>query len=148
MKLHIDISGQIHQKNLNSALGVNREDGEWRSVFVKSKVKKEILREYKGQIVSLIEKIHCILIYYSIKDFLGRVDELIICRDINFRRLKRLLPLLFENNLENIRINQRESNGKKSLGHNIASGTKKHKRKATVTLNLEMIEDVLFNFKK
>ena len=48
MRLHIDISGQIQQKSLNSALGCVRDDGEERSVFIKSKIKKEILMKYKG----------------------------------------------------------------------------------------------------
>lgn len=148
MRLHIDISGQIQQRNLNSALGAYRDDGEWRSVFVKSKVKKEILKKYKGQVINLVEKLHCILIYYCIKDFLVGVQELVICKDINFRRLTRLLPFLFEDNLLNVLVKQRESSTEKSRGHNVALKTKKHKRKASLVINQEMIENVLFNFKK
>src|SRR3989344_4876391 len=96
MRLEIDISGQIQQLNLDSALGFKREDGFNRSVFLNNKTKKEIIKKYRGQITNLIEKLHCILIYYCVKDFLIGINEMIICRDVNFRRVKNLLPLLFK----------------------------------------------------
>lgn len=148
MKLHIDISGQIQQKSLNSALGCVREDGVERSVFIKSKIKKEILTKYKGQVTNIIEKIHCILIFYCINDLLEGVDEIIVCKDIDFRRLKRLLPLLFEGKLDNKKIMQRESNSDKSLAHRVAIKTKRNKRHAMKYITKRMVEDVLFKFKK
>ena len=47
---------------------------------------------------NLIEKLHCIMIYYCIRDFLEGIGEIKICEDVNFRRIKNLLPLLFKNN--------------------------------------------------
>ena len=148
MKLHIDISGQVQQKNLNSALGCKRDDGTERSVFMKSKTKKEILSKYKGQVINIIEKIHCILIFYCIKDFLKDIDKIVICRDVNFRKLKRLIQLLFADKLENIKIIQRQSNGAKSKAHRVALKTKRNKKHAKLKITRRMIEDILFEFKK
>src|SRR3989338_8657842 len=107
-KIEVDISGQIQQINYDSALGFWRNNGIEKSVYLDSKVKKEILKKYKGQITSLIEKLHCIMIYFCVKDFLDDVKEIKICQDVNFRRVKNLLPLLFKerNYLQNIEITQ------------------------------------------
>ena len=150
LTIEIDISGQIQQTNFDSALGFKRSDNLEGSVFLKSEIKKEILKRYKGQVTNLIEKLHCILIYYCIKDYLEWVNEIIICRDVNFRRVKNLLPLLFKekNYLSGIEIKQRDSKGKKSLGHKVALKTFRNKRIANVIIKKEMIENVLFEFKK
>lgn len=148
MRLHVDISGQVQQKNLNSALGCKRDDGKDRSVFIKSKVKKEILLKYKGQVTNLVEKIHCILIFYCIRDFLDDVGEVVVCRDVNFRRLKRLLPLLFGNKLKNVKIKQRQSNTGKSKAHRVALKTRRNKRHAKLNVTRRMVEDILFEFKR
>ncbi len=150
MKIEIDISGQIQQQNLDSALGFKRSDGVEKSVYLKSKIKKEVIKKYKGQITNLIEKLHCILIYYCINDFLENVHEIIICRDINFRRVKNLLPLLFKekNYLQGIKINQRNSCGEKSLGHKISVKTFRNKKLASLVIKKEMIENVILKFKK
>jgi len=96
MKIHIDISGQVQQKNLDSSLGFRRSDGLMRAVFLPVRTKKLLFKKYKTQITNLIEKIHCILIYYCIKDSLKGVDGIHICRDGDFRAIKRLLPFLFK----------------------------------------------------
>ena len=150
MKIEIDISGQIQQPNLDSALGFKRSDNLEGSVFLKCETKKEILKRYKGQVTHLIEKLHCILIYYCIKNYLEGVNELIICRDVNFRRVKNLLPLLFKENnyLQGIEIKQRESKGEKSEGHKIAIKTFRDKKVAEVIIKKEMIEHEILEFKK
>jgi len=150
MKLEIDISGQVQQLNFDSALGFRRSDGFTRSVYLRRAVKKDIIKKYKGQITNLIEKIHCILIYYCIKDFLDNIDEIIICRDVDFRRIKNLLPLLFKeyNYLSKINIKQRSSDGQKSSAHNIAIKTFRKKKYADLIINKEMLENVLLEFKR
>jgi hypothetical protein len=150
MKMTIDISGQIQQLNLDSALGFRRDDKLSKGVFLKSSVKKEIIKKYKGQITNLIEKLHCILIYLCIKDYLQNIDEIEICRDANFRRIKNLLPLLFkeQNYLYNIKITQRKSNTEKSQAHRIALKVFRKKKYAELIIKKEMIENVLLEFKK
>jgi len=147
MKVHIDISGQIQQKNLNSALGCKWDDGRERSVFLKSKLKKEVLKKYSDQ-KNILEKVHCILIYYCIKDFLDGVDKIIICKDINFRRLKKFLLMLLVDRLEGIKIVQRKSNSEKSPAHNVALKTKRHKKHAQLNITRRMLEDILMKNKK
>src|SRR3989344_7483837 len=122
MKIEIDISGQIQQLNYDSALGFRRENGIEKSVYLRSKTKKEIVKKYKGQVTNLIEKLHCIMIYYCIKDFIIKINEIKICQDVNFRRVKNLLPLLFKerNYLQNIEITQRKGKEPKSAGHRVA----------------------------
>ena len=80
-KIEIDISGQIQQLNHDSALGFRRDNGIEQSVYLRSKTKKEIIRKYSGQVTNLIEKLHCIMIYYCIKDFLSDIKEIKICKE-------------------------------------------------------------------
>ena len=149
-RIEIDISDQIQQINHNSALGFRRENGLEKSVYLKSEIKKEIIKKYMDQVNNLIEKLHCILIYYCIKDKLEEVNEIKVCKDVNFRRIKNLLPLLFKENgyLKDIKITQREGRERKSAGHNIALRTFRRKKYADLIIKKEMIEDVLFEFKK
>ncbi len=147
MKLHIDISGQIQQKNLNSALGCKRDDGMERGVFLKSKIKKDILKKYSTQ-KNIIERVHCILIYYCIRDFLEGVDRVVVCRDINFRRMKKLLLVFLGGKLDGVKIVQRKSCSEKSLAHNVALKTKRNKKHAKLNITRRMLEDILEKNKK
>jgi|SRR3989338_577210 len=148
MIIQIDISGQIQQRNYNSALGCKRSDGLERAAYLRSSTKKEVVRKYKGQVVRLIEKLHCIMIYYCIKDHLDGVKEIKICKDVNYRRLRDLIPLLFKdhNYLENINISPRVEK-EKSNGHKPAIRAFRKRREADVLVSKEMIEKVLFEFK-
>lgn len=150
MKIEIDISGQIQQLNYDSALGFRRENGIEKSVYLRSKTKKEIVKKYKGQVTNLIEKLHCIMIYYCIKDFIIEINEIKICQDVNFRRVKNLLPLLFkeQNYLSGIQIIPRKGREAESAAHNIALKTFRRKKYADLIIKREMIEDVLFEFKR
>ena len=113
---------------------------------MESKTKKEIVKKYKGQVTNLIEKLHCILIYFCIKEHLENVEEIKICKDANFRRIKNLLPLVLKKTKE-ITITQRGGKEDKSAGHKIALKTFRKKKYASLILNKEMIENVLFEFK-
>jgi len=148
--IEIDMSGQIQQINYNSALGFRRDNGVEKSVYLRSKDKKEIIKKYKNQITNLIEKLHCIMIYFCIKNSLENVKEIKICKDVNFRRIKNLLPLLFkkQNYLRGIKITSRKGAEPKSAGHNIALKTFRRRKYADLIIKKEMIEDVLFKFKK
>ncbi len=150
MKIEIDISGQIQQLNYDSALGFRRENGIEKSVFLRSKDKKEIIKKYGGQINNLIEKLHFILIYYLINNELENINEIKICKDVDFRVLKNLLPLLFKENdyLQDIKILVRQGDEPKSRAHKFALRTFRRKRHASQLISKEMIENVLFEFKK
>ena len=150
MRIEIDISGQIQQLNYDSALGFWRDNGLEKAVYLKSTVKKKIIRKYKGQVTNLIEKLHCILIYYCIRDHLDSVNEIKICNDINIRRLKNLLQLLFKeySYLNNTKIRIRTGNEQESKAHRIALKTFRKRKFANLLLTEKMIEDVLFEFKR
>src|SRR3989338_4790214 len=139
MRIEVDISGQIQQLNYDSALGFWRENGIENAVHLKSDVKKGIISKYKGQVTNLIEKLHCILVYYCIKDHLEDVTEIKICKDISERRLKNLLPLLFKGRLENIPIHVRKGGEPESKAHRIALKTFRRRRFATVLITRKMI---------
>ncbi len=149
-KIEIDISGQIQQVNYDSALGFRRDNGIEKSVFLRSKDKKEIIRKYGGHVMNLIEKIHCILIYYLIKDELEDINEIKICKDVDFRTLKNLLPFLFKeyHYFNNISVEVRKGNEPKSKAHKFALRTFRRRRHAFQLINKEMIENKLFEFKK
>ena len=150
MRIEIDISGQVQQLNYDSALGFWRENGLEKAVHLTSKTKKVIIKKYKGQVTNLIEKLHCILIYYCIKDDLDDVNEIKICRDISARRLKNFLPLLFKapNYLAEKRIKVRKGDEPASKAHRIALKAFRRKKYASSLITEEMIEHVLFEFKK
>jgi len=150
LKIEIDISGQIHQLNYDSALGFRRENGIEKSVYLRSKTKKGLIRKYKGQVTNLIEKLHCILIYFCIKDSLDNIEEIKICKDANFRKIKNLLPLLFKENnyLNEVKITSREGSEPKSSGHRIALRTFRRQKYANLLINKNMIENMLFKFKR
>lgn len=149
-RIEIDISRQIQQLNYDSSIGFSRDNGVERSVYLRSKTKKEIIKKYKGQVINLIEKLYCILIYYCIKDFLDEVKEIKICKDVDFRALKNLLPLLFKENnyLNGIKITARKGDEPKSKAHKFALRTFRRKKYAMKIINKEMIEELLFKFKK
>ncbi len=149
-KIEIDISRQIQQLNYDSALSFKRDNGIEKSVYLRSKDKKEIIKKYKGQVINLIEKIHCILVYYCIKNELDNINEIKICKDVDFRTLKNLLPLLFmENNyLKDIKIKVRKGEEPKSKAHKFALRTFRRRKYADTIINRKMIEDILFTFKK
>ncbi len=166
--LEIDISGQIQQINYDSVIGCRRHNGIERTAYLSSKIKKEILKKYKAQVTDLIEKLHCILVYYCIRDKLENVEEIKICKDVSFRRIKNLLPFLFKHQksedfcglkisaeifkhqkyLQDISINQREGLEPKSGANRIALKAFRKKRYADIIITKEMIEDVLLEFKR
>lgn len=149
-KIEIDISGQIQQINYDSSLGFRRNNGIEKSVYLKSSTKKEVIKKYKGQVTNLIEKLHCIMIYYCIKDSLENVKEIKICQDVSFRRIKNLLPLLFEqkNSFSDIKIVSRKGGEPKSVAHRISLKAFRKRKYTDLLIKKEMIEDVLFEFKK
>ena len=149
-KIEVDISGQIQQINYDSALGFKRWDNLQGRVFLKSDTKKAILKKYKGQVTNLIEKVHCIMIYYAIKDFVRDINEIVICKDVDFRRVSNFLPLLFKKclDLNNLKIKYREGLEDKSGAYRISLKIFRNKKYANLIVTKEMIENVLFEFKK
>jgi hypothetical protein len=152
MHISVDISGQITQKNMDSCLGCRRSDGVERAVFLKSRTKKEVLKKYTDlQVVSIVEKMYCILVYYCIKDILDGVDKIVVCRDVEFRKVAYLLPLLFsaDSDFKRIKITPLDrSKAKRSNGHYPALKAFRRRREADMIIKKKMIEDLLAEFKR
>jgi hypothetical protein len=149
VKVHVDISGQIAQKNMDSSLGMKRDDGLEFVVFLPVRIKKQYFQKYNTQILHPVEKLHCILIHYCIRDHLEGVTEIIVCPDINFRRLKHLLPLLFKDHpqFKDIHIRHRLKDEPKSNGHKPAIKAYRKQSKADRILNWKMVECKALAFK-
>lgn len=149
-KIEVDISGQIQQLNYDSALGFRRDNCIEKSVYLRSKDKKEVIKKYGGQVTNLIEKLHCILIYYCICDSLDNVGEIKICKDVDFRALKNLLPLLFKEKdyLNGINMTSRKGEEQESKAHRTALRAFRRKKYATKIIDKKAIEEMLFKFKK
>ncbi len=149
MRIHVDISGQITQRNLDSSLGFRRDDGVTRAVILTSKTKREVMGKYKGQIINLVEKVHCILIYYCIRDHLEGVEEIVVCKDVDFRKVKYYLPSLFKDKpgFQEVKITPRHSESRKSNGHWPALKAHRKRRYANEIITRKMIEDKILEFK-
>ncbi len=91
-----------------------------------------------------------ILIYYFIKDELEDINKIKICKDVDFRTLKNLLPFLFKeyNYLNSIKIEVRKGDEPKSRAHKFALRTFRRRKHASQLINKDMIENKLFEFKK
>ncbi len=140
---------RFNRKNLDSSLGFKRSDGLKKTVFLPKRIKKAILKKYKGQIINLVERIHCIMIYYCIRDSLKDVDEIHICRDADFRVIKRLLPYLFRGHtcFSDIKITARIGTDPTSNGHWPALKAFRKRKYAGIILKKEMLEKKLLEFK-
>lgn len=147
LRIDIDISGQIQQKNLDSSLGAKRSDGVQNAVFLSHQTKKELLGKYKGQINNLVEKMHCLMIYYCIKDLLDGVTEIRVCNDVNFRVVKKLLPLLFKGRLKGVEINNRKRSEPASAGHWPALKAHRKRKYATCIIKRKDVEEKILEFR-
>jgi hypothetical protein len=145
MRIEIDISGQIQQKSLPSSLGLRRSDGLQKAVLLRETTKRSLLSKYKGKVTNLVEKIHCIMIYYCIKDSLDGVSEIHICNDADFRTIKRLLPHLFDghNCFKGINVTVRKRSEPGSQGHWPALKAHRRRKNAELIIKESMIEEKL-----
>ncbi|MEM2131271.1 MAG: hypothetical protein QXM96_03125 [Candidatus Woesearchaeota archaeon] len=142
MIIHIDISGQITQKNMNSALALKSSDGFEYSVFLRAKDKKFILNKYKF-FKRIEEKVYCIMVFYLLNDKLDKnIEEIVFCRDVNFRKVKNILLKTIPP-LKNFIIRQRDSDDFNSLAHKVALKTFQGKRKYDILITKKMIEEKL-----
>jgi hypothetical protein len=143
MKMHIDISGQVTQLDRPSAMAFVRDDGAVNSVYLDTETKIRITTKHTGKTQNIVEKLHCILVYYCIKDYLENVEELIICRDINPRRLDRILLSLFKGHSKFPKITVRGHDKPESEAHEAALSVFRKKSKAKTIITEKMIESVL-----
>jgi len=96
VKIQIDISGRVNERHMHSFLGLSSANNAsiCYSVFLPLHVKKDILKEY-GHVVDCIEKLHCILVYHCLVNFLKQnnysVTEIQICSDCGKAKILKYL---------------------------------------------------------
>ena len=83
------------------------------------------------------------MIYFCIKDHLKNIDELIICRDINPRRINNILRSMFKDNSSFPRIKIRGHDQPDSNAHDAALGGYRSKSKANLVITEKLIEKSL-----
>lgn len=143
-KIEIDISGRIDQKSYNSVIVMLSKDGSLEnSIFLSSKLKRQILNKNKD-IKNIIVKLHCILIYYCIKDFIGKISKMKICPDCSPKKIDQYLKLYFKDSKNFKKIKKRIKGIKhSSLCHKKALRIFRGKEKPKLIISKEMILKLL-----
>ncbi|MFH1182404.1 MAG: hypothetical protein V1702_05580 [Candidatus Woesearchaeota archaeon] len=85
----IDISGRINEWDKHTFLGYATESKN-HIVYIDIKTKKDLRLKY-GKITDFVEKFHCLMIYYCIRDHLDNFDSLQICRDCGSAKITKYL---------------------------------------------------------
>ncbi len=79
MEVKIDVSENVRFVDRTSVLGIATDDKKYKNnIVLLPKIKKRI-NKFAGK----IDKIHCILIYYLIKNELKKYESIQICCDIS-----------------------------------------------------------------
>ncbi len=128
---------------------MRRSDGLQKAVLLREATKKSFLSNHRGKVTNLVEKIHCIMVYYCVKDSLQGVSEIHICNDADFRTIKRLLPRLFDGYgyFKDINITARKRSEPSSQGHWPALKAHRKRKNATLLIKESMIEEKLLEFR-
>lgn len=145
MKVKIDIRGRINQWGTKSILGFSSDDLNFHYVVeISSKYKKELRKKY-GNRTDFVEKFHCILITYAIKNHLNKISFIQICNDIGKKKLlKYLKDYLGSSNVYDDIKKEVKSVGKKAAIHKllVRVGKKKH------TLDLKLTPHMIIKYLK
>ncbi len=140
MEVKIDIRGRINQWGTKSILGFASEDRPdfHHVVEISSKCKKELRRKH-GSTTDFVEKFHCILITYAIKNYLNKISFMQICNDTGKKKLLKYLKDYLGSSrvYDNIKKEVR-SVGKKAAIHKllVRVGKKKHTSDLKLTPNM------------
>lgn len=94
MEIEVDISGNMKFLYKDSVLAFATKDGSlFNTVFLDKRLKRKIFIKYKSKIKNLKEKLHCIMIYYCVKDYLNKISEMKICPDVSPFKMNQYLRL-------------------------------------------------------
>jgi len=148
-KVEVDVSGRIDQKSYDSVMVMLAEDGSLEnSVFLSSKLKRKILNENKD-INDIIVKVHCILIYYCVKDFVGEILGMKICPDCSPKKIDQYLNFYFREVQDFDEVKKRiKGITHSSLCHKKALRIFRGKEKPRLIIDKEMIMKLLMEVKK
>ncbi len=125
MRIEVDQSGKIEQTDMDTVVAF-RNDEQY-SVLLKKKIKVEVLTEYRHKYKDIHYRLFAILILYCIKNYLHKIQLIII--DIEYERRDidikiHLLRLVWKDypNFDK-RLIRFENIGKKSNAHRLAYQT-------------------------
>ena len=76
MRIEVDMGGKIEQTDMDTVV-VFRNDEQY-SVLLKKKIKVEILTEYRNKHKDIHYRLFAILIYYCIRNYLNKVQQIVI----------------------------------------------------------------------
>lgn len=143
-KIEIDISGRIDQKSYDSVVVMlNKNRNFENSIILDSKLKKEILNKNKN-IKDINVKLHCILIYYCIKDYIDKILNIQICPDCSPKKIDQYLKFYFKEYKDFEKIRKRIKGVKhSSLCHKKAIRIFRGKEKPNLKISKEMILNLL-----
>ncbi|MDP2909743.1 MAG: hypothetical protein Q8N69_01575 [bacterium] len=134
MRIEMDQSGKIENTNRNTIIGFS--NGISKSIIISGNDKKKLQELFReaGRHRVFVYKTFAILIFILIKDYLNKLDEIIIdeeypgkfnlIRSYLFSEIEKIDPDFPKENVVCARI------GKKSKAHYVAYGTAIGKRKA------------------
>lgn len=76
MHIEVDMSGKIEQTNVNTIVAFR--NSEQYSVLLEKKTKAEILTEYRNKHKDTHYRLFAILIYYCIRNYLNKIQQILI----------------------------------------------------------------------
>ena len=94
--MHIDISKRFNQKGDSGIAFKIIPSKKHKGIVISNKLKKELIRGFK--LDEDYAKLYAICIYYLIHDELDSFDNLVICNDEPYFKVKEYLDILFNNN--------------------------------------------------
>jgi len=141
MKIEIDISGNMKFLYKDSVMAFATKEGDIsNTILLDRRLKREIFVKYRSRIKNIKEQMHCIMIYYCIKNYLNKISEMKICPDISPNKLHHYLRLLFSSNNLFLKIKKVIKPVKHdSFVHKIAYKTYQKKIKPNIILTKEII---------
>lgn len=144
MYIEIDVSGNVKFLYNDSVMAFATKEGDVsNTVFLDKRLKREIFVKYKNRIKNVKEQLHCIMIYYCIKDFIDRISKMKICPDISPFKMNHYLGLYLPKD-SFLKIKKRITPVKHdSFVHKIAYKTYQKKVKPNIILDKEMILKLL-----
>jgi len=145
MHLEIDISGNMKFLYKDSVMAFATKDGKiYNTIFLDKELKRKIFIKYRSRIKNIKEQMHCVMIYYCIKDYINEISEMKICPDVSPNKLHHYLRLLFSSNGLFLKIKKTIKPVKhNSFAHKIAYKTYKRKIKPNIIITKEMILKLL-----
>lgn len=125
MRIEVDMSGKIEQTNVDTVVAFR--NSEQYSVSLKKKTKAEILTEYRNKYKDIHYRLFAILIYYCIRNYLNKTQQILIDQEYEGREedIKRNLLRVIWKDYPSFdkKLIKFSKIGKKSNAHRVAYQT-------------------------